>query len=99
MHSSVQCGVHGCGLVLALPCATHSFLLYVCRVQVGSSLREGLLLGVVEHLLSIDADIKWQEIVDAPTGALRQQQQQQLISQLSTRGVSVQAALLLYRML
>jgi RNA polymerase I-specific transcription initiation factor RRN3 len=38
------------------------------NVQVGSSLREGLLLGVVEHLLSIDADIKWQEIVDAPTG-------------------------------
>ncbi|KAF6257096.1 RNA polymerase I-specific transcription initiation factor RRN3-domain-containing protein [Scenedesmus sp. NREL 46B-D3] len=36
--------------------------------KVGSSLREGLLLGVVEHLLSIDADIKWQEIVDAPTG-------------------------------
>jgi hypothetical protein len=39
-------------------------------LQVGSSLREGLLLGVVEHLLSIDADIKWQEIVDAPTGGL-----------------------------
>jgi RNA polymerase I-specific transcription initiation factor RRN3 len=43
--------------------------LLFCVLQVGSSLREGLLLGVVEHLLSIDADIKWQEIVDAPTGA------------------------------
>jgi hypothetical protein len=44
-------------------------LAHVFVLQVGSSLREGLLLGVVEHLLSIDADIKWQEIVDAPTGA------------------------------
>ncbi|WIA18821.1 hypothetical protein OEZ85_003502 [Tetradesmus obliquus] len=43
-------------------------LILLAEGKVGSSLREGLLLGVVEHLLSIDADIKWQEIVDAPTG-------------------------------
>eukprot|EP00775_Hariotina_reticulata_P003857 gene3857-4114_t len=36
--------------------------------RVGPALREGLLAGIVEHLLSIDADIKWEEIVDQPTG-------------------------------
>jgi hypothetical protein len=53
-------------------------------VQVGSSLREGLLLGVVEHLLSIDADIKWQEIVDAPTGGQHNMHQQQYYSSAFT---------------
>lgn len=36
--------------------------------RAGATLREGLLMGVVEHLLTIDADIRWEDIVDAPTG-------------------------------
>lgn len=34
----------------------------------GAPLREGLLLGVVDHLLSLDVDIKWTDIVDVITG-------------------------------
>lgn len=43
-------------------------VLALCEGRVGSAMREGLLAGVVEHLLSIDADIRWEDIVDAPTG-------------------------------
>ncbi|GBF88999.1 hypothetical protein Rsub_01498 [Raphidocelis subcapitata] len=35
---------------------------------VGAPLREGLLLGVVDHLLSLDVEIKWEDIVDVKTG-------------------------------
>ena len=34
----------------------------------GAPLREGLLLGVVDHLLSLDVEIKWEDIVDVRTG-------------------------------
>lgn len=44
-------------------------VLCLAEGRVGPALREGLLAGVVEHLLGIDADIKWEEVVDAPTGA------------------------------
>jgi RNA polymerase I-specific transcription initiation factor RRN3 len=43
-------------------------LISLCEGKVGPALREGLLGGLVEHLLSIDADIRWEDIVDAPTG-------------------------------
>jgi len=42
--------------------------------RVGPALRDGLLSGIVEHLLSIDADIKWEEIVDQPTGRWSERQ-------------------------
>eukprot|EP00879_Flechtneria_rotunda_P027592 GHRR01029563.1.p1 GENE.GHRR01029563.1~~GHRR01029563.1.p1 ORF type:complete len:775 (+),score=300.41 GHRR01029563.1:409-2733(+) len=42
-------------------------LLLLAEGKVGAPLREGLLAGIVEHLLSIDADIKWEEIVENPT--------------------------------
>lgn len=43
-------------------------LISLSEGKVGPALREGLLGGLVEHLLSIDADIRWEDIVDAPTG-------------------------------
>lgn len=43
-------------------------IISLCEGKVGPALREGLLSGVVEHLLSLDADIRWEDIVDAPTG-------------------------------
>lgn len=43
-------------------------IISLCEGKVGPALREGLLAGVVEHLLSLDADIRWEDIVDAPTG-------------------------------
>jgi RNA polymerase I-specific transcription initiation factor RRN3 len=46
-------------------------LISLCEGKVGPALREGLLGGLVEHLLSIDADIRWEDIVDAPTGEAR----------------------------
>lgn len=45
-------------------------LISLSEGKVGPALREGLLGGLVEHLLSIDADIRWEDIVDAPTGML-----------------------------
>lgn len=43
-------------------------LISLCEGKVGPALREGLLGGLVEHLLALDADIRWEDIVDAPTG-------------------------------
>lgn len=54
-------------------------------LQIGSSMREGMLLGIVEHLLGIDADIKWQEIVDVPSG----EQEEQLPSPSLTHTLSL----------
>jgi hypothetical protein len=34
----------------------------------GRPVRDGLLLGLVDHLLSIDVEIKWEDIVDVRTG-------------------------------
>ncbi len=31
-------------------------------------IRDGLLAAAVEHLLSIDVEIRWEDIVEAPTG-------------------------------
>ncbi|KIY94835.1 hypothetical protein MNEG_13126 [Monoraphidium neglectum] len=36
----------------------------------GAPLREGLLLGVVDHLLALDVEVKWEDIVDAKTEAV-----------------------------
>lgn len=44
-------------------------LLLLAEGRVASALREPLLLGLVEQLLSIDADIKWEDIVETPMGA------------------------------
>lgn len=52
-------------------CLYLTSLISLCEGKVGPALREGLLGGLVEHLLSIDADIRWEDIVDAPTGELR----------------------------
>lgn len=49
-------------------CLYLSAVIALCEGKVGPALREGLLSGLVEHLLSIDADIRWEDIVDAPTG-------------------------------
>jgi hypothetical protein len=49
-------------------CLYLSAVIALCEGRVGPVLREGLLSGLVEHLLSIDADIRWEDIVDAPTG-------------------------------
>ena len=35
----------------------------------GAPIREGLLVGVVEHLLTVDVEIRWEAIVEVPTGA------------------------------
>lgn len=51
-------------------CLFLSAIISLCEGKVGPALREGLLAGVVEHLLSIDADIRWEDIVDAPTGGI-----------------------------
>lgn len=37
----------------------------------GRPVRDGLLLGLVDHLLSIDVEIKWEDIVDVRTGGRR----------------------------
>ena len=34
----------------------------------GAPIRDGLLAAAVEHLLSIDVEIRWEDIVDIPTG-------------------------------
>jgi hypothetical protein len=49
-------------------CLYLNALIALSEGKVGPALREGLLGGLVEHLLSIDADIRWEDIVDAPTG-------------------------------
>ncbi|GAX81547.1 hypothetical protein CEUSTIGMA_g8975.t1 [Chlamydomonas eustigma] len=48
--------------------------LYLCAVlglaerPGGGPIREGLLAAAVEHLLSIDVEIRWEDIVEAPNG-------------------------------
>ena len=34
----------------------------------GAPIRDGLLAATIEHLLSIDVEIRWEDIVDVPTG-------------------------------
>lgn len=34
----------------------------------GAPIRDGLLAAAIEHLLSIDVEIRWEDIVDVPTG-------------------------------
>jgi hypothetical protein len=46
-------------------------LLHLAEAPAGLPIREALLVGVVEHLLTIDVEIRWQDIVDVPTGAPR----------------------------
>jgi RNA polymerase I-specific transcription initiation factor RRN3 len=42
--------------------------LQLAESSAGAPLREGLLLGIVDHLLSLDVEIKWEDIVDVKTG-------------------------------
>jgi RNA polymerase I-specific transcription initiation factor RRN3 len=43
-------------------------VLALAEGPMGAPLREGLLLGLVDHLLSLDVEIKWEDIVDVKTG-------------------------------
>ncbi len=36
----------------------------------GGPIRDGLLVGVVEHLLTVDVEIRWEAIVDVKNGAI-----------------------------
>ena len=52
----------------------HTQCLYVTAVlglaerRGGAPIRDGLLAATVEHLLSTDVEIRWEDIVDVPTG-------------------------------
>lgn len=49
-------------------CAYLSALLALAESRAGAPIKDALLTAVVEHLLSIDVEIKWEDIVDVPTG-------------------------------
>jgi RNA polymerase I-specific transcription initiation factor RRN3 len=40
----------------------------MAEAPAGRPIRDSLLAAAVEHLLSLDVDIKWEDIVDVPTG-------------------------------
>ncbi len=46
-------------------------VLHLAESPAGLPIREALLVGVVEHLLTIDVEIRWEDIVDVPTGERR----------------------------
>jgi RNA polymerase I-specific transcription initiation factor RRN3 len=41
----------------------------------GRAIRDELLVGVVDHLLTIDVEIRWEDIVDQRTGGCEGKQQ------------------------
>lgn len=49
-------------------CLYLSALFRIAEDRSGAPIREALLTAVVEHLLSLDVEIKWEDIVDVPTG-------------------------------
>ncbi|KAI8468899.1 MAG: RNA polymerase I-specific transcription initiation factor RRN3-domain-containing protein [Monoraphidium minutum] len=51
-----------------LQCLYLRAVLGLAEAPSGAPLREGLLLGIVDHLLSLDVEIKWEDIVDVKTG-------------------------------
>jgi RNA polymerase I-specific transcription initiation factor RRN3 len=49
-------------------CLYLSALFRLAEDRAGASMREALLTVVVEFLLSLDVEIKWEDILDVPTG-------------------------------
>ncbi|KXZ57030.1 hypothetical protein GPECTOR_1g930 [Gonium pectorale] len=49
-------------------CLYLSALFRMAEDRAGAPIREALLTAVVEHLLSLDIEIRWEDIVDVPTG-------------------------------
>ncbi|KAG2498036.1 hypothetical protein HYH03_003797 [Edaphochlamys debaryana] len=49
-------------------CLYLSALFRIAEDRAGAPIREALLTAAVEHLLSLDVEIKWEDIVDVPTG-------------------------------
>ncbi|KAG2436969.1 hypothetical protein HXX76_006484 [Chlamydomonas incerta] len=49
-------------------CLYLSALFRIAEDRSGAPIREALLTAVMEHLLSLDVEIKWEDIVDVPTG-------------------------------
>ncbi|GFR40492.1 hypothetical protein Agub_g1060 [Astrephomene gubernaculifera] len=49
-------------------CLYLSALFRIAEDRSGAPIREALLTAVVEHLLSLDVEIKWEDISDVPTG-------------------------------
>ncbi|GLC47104.1 hypothetical protein PLESTF_001444200 [Pleodorina starrii] len=49
-------------------CLYLSALFRIAEDKAGAPIKEALLTAVVEHLLSLDVEIKWEDIVDVPTG-------------------------------
>ncbi|EFJ48520.1 hypothetical protein VOLCADRAFT_120872 [Volvox carteri f. nagariensis] len=50
-------------------CLYLSALFRIAEDRTGAPIREALLTAVVEHLLSMDVEIKWEDIVDVPTAS------------------------------
>ncbi|MEW5303167.1 MAG: hypothetical protein WDW36_005886 [Sanguina aurantia] len=49
-------------------CLFLSAMLSVAETRQGAPIKESLLTVAVEHLLSMDVEIRWEDIVDVPTG-------------------------------
>lgn len=49
-------------------CLYMSALFRIAEDRAGAPIREALLTAAIEHLLSLDVEIKWENIVDVPTG-------------------------------
>ncbi len=49
-------------------CLYLSALFRIAEDKAGAPIREALLTAAVEHLLSLDVEIRWEDIVDVPTG-------------------------------
>ena len=49
-------------------CLYLAALYRIAEARSGAPIREGLLACAVEHLLTLDVEIRWEDIVDMPTG-------------------------------
>lgn len=52
----------------ATQCLFLSAMFMVAEAPAGRPIRDALLAMAVEHLLTIDVEIRWEDIVDVPTG-------------------------------
>ncbi|GLI69244.1 hypothetical protein VaNZ11_013820 [Volvox africanus] len=55
-------------------CLYLSALFGLAEDRAGAPIKEVLLTAVIEHLLSMDVEIKWEDIVDIPTGEEEEEQ-------------------------
>ncbi|KAJ9509497.1 hypothetical protein QJQ45_001961 [Haematococcus lacustris] len=53
-------------------------LFTVAEAPVGRPIRDGLLAAAVEHLLGIDVEIKWEDIVESPSGQEAEEEEVEL---------------------